>query len=183
MSISSALSFAEDQTNAVDCIISENTKAVYVVQITNDQVAFNDTSAARVVSSNRITIADGYRPYVATDDTPFDGYLNPYVRQLTPSEVKVLSPGQLSSNMFLVGPILFPYTFNSHSYGLDPLLIFQPAIGNNNNNQVYVQIFGVGLPSTSNYFAVKQIVLAGKGILAGLSYKVLVEATNVSTVQ
>jgi hypothetical protein len=180
MSISSALAYAEDMTNSVDVMVSENTNPIYVVVVSNDQVAFNDTSAARVVSKTRITIADGYRPYIAQQDSPFDGYLNPDVRQLTPAEIKLYSPGQLSSNMFLIGPILFPYVFGGKNYGLDPLLVFQPSIGGNNNLQVYVQIFGLGLPNTTNYFVIKRIILSGKGIAEGLAYKVLIEAAMVN---
>jgi hypothetical protein len=180
MSISGALSFAEDMANAADVLLSENTKPIYAVTITNDQIAYNDTSASRVVSKERITIADGYRPFVSQQETPFDGYLYPCVRQLSPSEVRVLSNGQLSENMFLIGPILFPYTLGSFSGGLDPLATFQPTIGSNNNLQMYVQIFGVGLPNTTNYFSVKEIVLTGKGIHPGLSYKVLVESANIN---
>ena len=180
MSISGALSFSDDMANAADVLLSENTKQVFVITVSNDQVAYNDTSSSRVVSSQRITIADGYRPFVYQEDTPFDGYLYPCVRQLSPSEVKVISNGQLSSNMFLLGPIQFPYTLGSFSGGLDPLATFQPTIGGSNNLQIYVQLFGVGLPSTTNYFDVKEIVLTGKGINPGLSYKVLLESSNIN---
>jgi hypothetical protein len=180
MSITSALSYAEDFTNAVDCIISENTKSVYVVSIVNDQIGYDDSGASVVASTTRITIADGYRAYLASEDTPFDGYLNPGMRQLSRSEVKFLSNGQLTTNMFLVGPICFPYTYNSFSGGLDPLAVFQPPIGSNSNLQVYLQIFGTGLPETNNFFAIKDIVLTGKGIQEGISYKLLVEACLVN---
>lgn len=178
--VTAGLSYSEDQCNAVDVLLSDNTKQVFVVQVLNSQIGYNDTGASKIVNTTRITIADGYRAFVAQDDTPFDGYLYPCVRQLSPAETKILANGQLSTNMFLVGPILFPYTYNGNSYGLDPLATFQPSISGNSNQQMYVQLFGVGLPTTTNLYAVKQIVLTGKGILPGLSYKVLIEAAQLN---
>lgn len=176
--ITDSLRYAEDQCNAVDCIVSQDQKQVYLVQVANDQVGFADTSTNRVMISKRITIADGYRAWTVSQVSPYDGFLYPRVQQLD-SRTAVQSGGQLGRMNVLIGAIVFPYCFNGISGGLDPA-IFQPLIGNNNNIQTYIQILGLGLPTNQSYFDIKEVMLTGKSIQEGISYKILAEYNGLS---
>jgi hypothetical protein len=175
--ITDSLRYAEDQCNAVDCLLSQDQKPVYVITVTGDTTNFDDTGLTRILTSQRITIADGYRAWTASQITGMDGYLYPRVEELT-GQALVLAGGQLTDKLFLIGALVLPYNFNGMVGGLDPLPTFQPT--SNANIDVYIQVFGLGLPRTVNYYKVKNIVLSGKHIQEGISYKVLCEAANVN---
>jgi len=171
MTVSDSLKYAEDMTNAVDCLLAQNRKQINYVAITNDAINYDDTNINKTTIISRLTIADGYRSYA-----PYDGYLNPGFEQIS-AENTVLSAGQLTDNLFLIGPFVFPYELNGVSGGVDPYL-FQPSIGSNNNIQIYLQIFGLGLSPQGNFYKIKEIKLSGKGIQAGISYKLLIQSTQ-----
>jgi hypothetical protein len=170
--VANALKYAEDMTNVVDCLLAQNRKKVNLVNIISDQINYNDTTTNKTVIITRIVIADGYRSYA-----PPDGYLNPRVELAKSVGILVSSNGQLTDNMFVVGSLVFPYTLNGFSGGLDPI-VFQPASERASNIQTYLQIFGLGLSPTGNFFQIKEILLSGKGIQEGISYKLLIEATS-----
>ena len=165
---SQSFKYSEDFMLAFTSIIGRSPYEVFLITITNDQVDINDTNTNRVVTEQRILIADGYRSYAAGD-----GYLNPIVKQLDGQQL-ILSNGQLTSNHLMVGPIVFPYVWNNFSGGTDATL-FQPPIGSNSNTQIYVQIRGPGLSPNGNFFEVKQVVLKN---MAAFSYRLLLEATS-----
>lgn len=165
---SEAFKYSEDFMLAFTSIIGRTPYQIFLITITNDQIDINDVNTGRVVTEQRILIADGYRSYAAGD-----GYLNPIVKQLS-GEQLVLSNGQLTANQLMLGPIVFPYTANGFSGGTDAAL-FQPPLGSNSNTQIYVQIRGPGLSPKGNFFEVKQVVLKN---MAAFSYKLLLEATS-----
>ena len=156
-----------DFTLAQTSVVGVTPYEVFLVEITNDQVSFDATDASRIVDETRILIADGYRSYAA-----LDGYLNPIVRQEN-GENLFLSAGQLTSDMIAVGPIVFPYFWNNFSGGTDAQ-IFQPP-ANSTNIQVYIQIRGVALSPSGNFFDVKQMQISDMG---GLSYKLICQANS-----
>ena len=175
--ITDSLRYAEDQCNAVDCLLSQDQKPVYIVYVSGDITNFDDPINQKVIVKNRVTIADGYRAWTATEITAMDGYLYPRVEQLR-GQALVLAGGQLTDKLFLIGSLCLPYDFNGFHGGLDPIQTFQTAPTNNSNIEVLLQIFGLGLPGSVNYFKIKDIVLSGKGIQEGISYKVLAEETS-----
>lgn len=169
---SQAFKYSMDFVLAYTSIIGVTPYQVYVVQIKNDQIDINDTDSARIVSSTRITVADGYRSYAAPD-----GYLNPILAQdKTKGEQLIISNGKLTANRLLLGPLVFSYTANNFSGGIDPQL-FQPAIGSNNNLTVYVQIQGPGLSPTGNFFTIDEIAIDS---MSGLSYQVILKSNNLT---
>jgi hypothetical protein len=164
------LRYAEDISNAVDCLVAHNMKKVFLVTIMNDAIDFQDNTKNKAAIQTRLIIADGYR-----STAPGDGYLNPGVHQVK-SNINVLSAGQLVDNTILVGPFCFPYERNNQWFGIDPI-IFQPWLSNN-NLQVYLLIFGEGLAKNGDFFKITEIVISGKGMGDNISYKVKAEATN-----
>lgn len=177
--ISDSLRFAEDICNVNDVLLSQDQKPIFLVTIVNDQINFDSDSTQRIISSQRITIGDGYSLFVSQQYSPYDGYKYPRIQQLSDS-VMVLANGQLTDMTILVGSICFPYDFNGIIGGLDPLATFQPPQGTNSNIEVYLQIFGLGLPTNVNYFKIKEIVLSGKNIQEGICYKVMAVAASVN---
>lgn len=178
VSISDSLRYAEDFCNACDCLLSQNQKSIFLVTVTNDQVAFNDPAAVRVVTKERITIADGYREWTANLISPYDGYLYPRIDQLH-DQIQGLSHNQLSDITVLVGSLVLPYNYNGIVGGYDPLNVFQPKQGAGiSNQQIYLQIFGYGLPDTANYFSIKSIVLSGPLVQEGVSFKLIATANG-----
>jgi hypothetical protein len=165
---SAAFKYQMDYMLAIPSILGVAQYKVYLVQVVNDQIDFNDTAASRVVSSTRLLVADGYRDYA----TP-DGYLNPTIQQEFGAQL-VLSNGQFVDAVLLLGPLVFPYTANGFSGGIDPLIL-QPAIGSNNNIQIYIQIQGLGLNPKGNFFDVKEIRIADMG---NLSYYAVLSAND-----
>ena len=165
---SQAFKYAEDFSLAMASIIGRCPFSIYLITITNDQIDINDTNNARVITEQRLLYADGYRNYAAGD-----GYLNPIIKQLS-GEQLILSNGQLTANQLLLGPLVFPYTWNNFSGGIDSVL-FQPPIGSNNNTQIYIQVRGPALSPNGNFFEVKQVVLKN---MAAFSYRLLLEATS-----
>lgn len=158
-SITDIKRWAEDQCNVVDCLQGQNLKKVQAVYITGDQVQFDDTGASRVVTTQLITIADGYRSY-----SQGDGFLYPRVNQKS-GKVSRLAGAELSHNEVLVGPICFPYQVNTMSGGLDPVAVFQPTVGS-----IHLQITNIGFPSDISFFSIDEVMLTGKGIQEGISY-------------
>ena len=177
--ITDSLRYAEDYTNAVDCLLSQDQKKIFLTIVSNDQLNFDSTSNARIITSQRITIADGYRAWTANEDTPFDGYLYPRIEQLK-TDILIQSNNQFAKQTFLIGSIVFPYNMNGIVGGLAPLETFQPRIGANNNTALYLQIFGLGLPDDANFFTIKEIRLSGKGVQEGISYKLVAEANGLT---
>ena len=169
---SSAMRYAMDFTLAQTSIVGVTPYSVYVYQILNDQVDISDTDGYRVVLKERILIADGYRTYASQD-----GYLNPIVTQEM-GESLLVSNGQITSNIIILGPLVFPYTANNFTGGIDTA-IFQPPILDNNNIQVYVQLRGDALSPKGNFFDVDEIKTADMG---GLSYYVVLKSNTSAVV-
>lgn len=176
--ISDSLRYAEDQTNAVDCLLSQNQKAIWLVQVTNDQIGFNDPQNARTVAKTRITIADGYRAWTASLLSPYDGYLYPRIEQVS-AHIQGLSHNQLSDIVVRIGSLVLPYNYNGLVAGYDPLDVFLPKqAGSATNQAIYLQIFGFGLPATANYFSIKEIILSGPLVQEGVSFMLLAQANG-----
>ena len=140
---------------------------VYLVQVSKDQISFDDVSAARTVAKTRITVADGYRA-----NAPQDGYLNPVLKHQS-GEQLVLSNGQLTNNLIIMGPLVFPYATATMTGGLDPTL-FQPATSNI-NIQTFIQIAGSGLSPKGNFFDIKEIILE---VMSNITYSVLLSVND-----
>ncbi len=163
---SQCMRYAMDFMLAVPSVIGVSEYSIYLINVINDQIGFNDTSINEVITETRLLVADGYRTYAAGD-----GYLNPCIKQETGQNL-VLSNGQLTTNKLILGPLVFPYTCNNFSGGLDSM-IFQPPVGTNSNQQIFIQIRGNALSPNGNYFDVEEINIADMG---GLSYYLVLKA-------
>lgn len=168
---SQALRYAADQALALPSILGVSQYAVFLITVSNDQVDINETDTQRLVSKKRIVIADGYRAYSSAD-----GYLNPMLSQ-EEGEQLIISAGKLTANRLLLGPLVFPYTLNNFSGGFDPQLL-QPANGGG-NKQVYIQIQGIGLSPSGNFFTIKELVLDQ---MSNISYSVVLQSNLLSIV-
>lgn len=151
----------------VTSIVGITQYQVWLINVTNDPIGFDDASNQRSVTQTRLTVADGYRTYAVGD-----GYLNPRVRQVD-GEQLLISNGQITAQKLMLGPFVFPYTVNGFSGGIDPVK-FQPAIGNTNSTEIYIQLRGPALSPKSNFFEVKKIVLLG---MNNIAYRLELEAT------
>ena len=169
---SQAFRYAMDFSLAVTNIVSVTPYSVYLINIVNDQVGLNDVDTNRVVTETRILLADGYRSYA-----PGDGYLNPIVTQNFGEEL-ILSNAQITANLILVGPIVYPYFWNNFHGGTDSQ-IFQPPSNGKVNTQIYIQIRGDSLSTDGNYFDIKEIKTKDMG---GLSYYLLCEGNSTQVV-
>lgn len=165
---SQAFRYSMDFMLAQTSVLAVTPNSVYIVEVTNDQIGFNDTSAARITKETRVLIADGYRSYAAGD-----GYLNPIIEEPSGQSL-VLSAGQLLNQTLQLGPIVFPYNWNNFAGGTDSNL-FYPLVGSNKNVQIYVQIRGVGLALNSNFYDVDHMKIADMG---GLSYYLMLNANS-----
>lgn len=165
---SQAFRYAMDKGLAIPSMLGVSQYSVYITTVTNDQVDINDVDSNRLVTSTRLLISDGYRSYAAGD-----GYLNPMIQQEM-GEQLIISNGKLTANKLKLGPLVFPYTLNGLSSGIDPNL-FQPAIGSNTNVSVYVQVKGLGLNPNTNFFTIEEIVIDG---MDNLSYEVILKSDN-----
>jgi hypothetical protein len=163
-----------DQSLAIVSINSVASYQVWLIQTTNNNVSFSDTNSATTVRT-RITVgaSPGYSIYA-----PNDGYTNPMIEQPDDAQTITIANGQLTANRLLMGPLVFPYTYNNASGGWDPLLTFQPPRGAAKHVESVVQILGEGLATTGNYFKVKSIVL--KQSLFTLSYQVELIAAGIN---
>lgn len=156
-----------DQALALPSILGVSQYQSYLITITNDQISSSDPSNQKVVVETRLTVADGYRCNVP------GFYLNPMVKQMQGEQI-VLSNGQLTNNLLLLGPFVFPYCWRGCSFGTDPQ-IFQPASHKTSNIQVYLQIKGLGLSPKGNFFEIKEIKIDD---MSNLSYQLVLEATK-----
>lgn len=146
--------------------------AVYVCDITDDQLAFGDTGTSRIINVQRLLVADGYRSYAVGSGG--DGYLNPMVRQINGQQV-ILSGGLITNQELVIGPICLSYNYNGFAGGVSTQL-FQNNNSTDDNVSTYIHIMGRGLNPAGNYFAVKQIILEG---MHNLTFKVLLDSNNV----
>jgi hypothetical protein len=146
-------------------MLGECPYAVWLYQITNDQISFADLPANPTITKTRLTVCEGYLSFA-----PGDGYLNPPVSQLT-GEQLVLSGGALTDNIVKLGPLVFPYV-SGQGGGINPQ-IFQNT--SPNNEQLYIQLTGPSLNANGNYFVVKQLVIES---MNNIRYWVLLQATS-----
>ncbi len=80
----------------------------------------------------------------------------------------------MDNSIVAVGALVFPYNVNGLSAGYDPLAVFQPKL-TNDNMQIYLRIFGLGIPDEANYYAIRSVQLTGKDIQEGISFKLIAE--------
>jgi hypothetical protein len=147
---------------ALASITSVSPYSSYVVQTISDLIDFDDNSTP-ITTITRLLIADGFRPYA-----PNDGYLNPMLKQESGSQFTI-SQGQLTNNTLVLGPIVFPYTYNGFTGGVDTA-IYQPPT---KKTSIFIQIRGPGLSTSGNLFNIKEIIIDG---MAGLSYSLQLQA-------
>jgi hypothetical protein len=126
---------------------------VFLVNVINDQVNFNDSAATRVRTDTQITVGTG----VGLN-------LNPHIQYLVKmdtNQVSVLAGAALTDMEIMLGPLAFPYNTGYQSGGFDPAN-FQPGPTSANNTQIYVHILGEGMNQINgNYFKVNEVVLNG----------------------
>lgn len=126
---------------------------VYLVNVTNDQVNFNDSDASRTRVDTRITVGSA----IGTN-------LNPHVSYITKMDeftTSVLAGGALTDMELMLGPLIFPYDTGYQTGGYSPSN-FQPGPTSAKNTQIYVHLIGDGLnQANGNYFKVKEVVLNG----------------------
>src|SRR5271166_3804021 len=77
--------------------------AIYLTQIVNDHVAYNDPDGYAVRTDTRITVKSCYCNCCGADG--YDGYLNPPIRQKEGQQL-VISNGALTANEFILGPLV-----------------------------------------------------------------------------
>ena len=126
---------------------------ISIVNITNDQVNFDDVASGKVRVETPLTVGSAVGPN-----------LNPHIEYLTKfdsNEVSVLAGGALQDIEIMLGPLAFPYDTGFQTGGIDPAL-FAPARTPASNTQVYVHITGIGFNQTNgNYFKIKEVTLNG----------------------
>jgi hypothetical protein len=166
-----ALRIAEDYANAADCILGECPYQTFLVTATNSSIDL-DTIANAVPTPEyfRVTIADGYRSYLALP--PSDGYLYPQVLQENGMQL-FASQGFLTSNTVILGPIVLPYTWGPKTGGIDPSF-FQPPSGSQ-NIKYWIQFQGPGLSPNGNYFDIKEIKIDA---MNNINYFLILVATE-----
>jgi hypothetical protein len=167
---SQAFKYSTDFMLAVPSILGVATYQVNLITIINDQVNYDDPTNTRVATSNRITVADGYRDYSSGD-----GYLNPMVKDAN-GQTLVLSGGSIVDMEVILGPLVFPYYENNFAGGLDSGL-FYPLLNTANNVQVFIQLMGPGLNEVNgNFFKVKEVVL---NAMSNIYFKLRLTGTSV----
>jgi len=126
---------------------------VYLVNVVNDAVNFDDSPAGRQRTDTRITVGAAIAPN-----------LNPHVQYLTKmdtNQVSVLAGAALTDMELMLGPLAYPYDTGYQTGGYDPAS-FQPGPTAAQNTQIYVLVKGQGLnQANGNYFKVKEVVLNG----------------------
>lgn len=162
--------FSMDQTLSTTSIQGVTPYQVWLIQIANDIVNYDDNTLNKTVIQTRITVGNLLAVYSAED-----GFLNPIVTQEN-GENLVLSGGQITDNIILLGPLVYPYKVNQYSGGTNSQ-IFQPQNDATNNTQVFVQLRGDSLSPKGNFFEVKEIKIDDMG---GISYQVVLKATITS---
>lgn len=164
MSFIDGLRAAADNGLQVVSQKSMNGYKIYLVNIIDDQINFDDTASARVRTDTRITVGQGFLSYA-----PGDGYLNPHIQYVTKGDflsnfgngTMALGGGALTDMEIILGPLVFPYVSEYQAGGFDPAL-FQPGPTAAANTQIYVHILGLGLnQANGNYFKVQEVALAG----------------------
>jgi hypothetical protein len=169
--LSHSLRFATDQAEAAVSSIGLHPYKVNLITIKNDQISFDQIDTSKITTTQRITLADGYRCWDFGD-----GYLNPQV-VFSNSSTVVLAGGQLTNNKALIGPLVYPYNYGGISAGYDPITTFFPAIiPGTTNVQIYVQILGRGLATSGNYYKITEIVFHNKELTENVSFKLKVES-------
>lgn len=142
LDVSNAIKYAADAAYSVPASMGLHSQQIYLVTITTSGVDVFGESGTRARTDIRLTLSG------AGIQTQADGYLNPAVEQVTNGEV-FLSGGLLSDKDFRIGPIVFPYTFNSYSGGTDSKLL-DPAVVAGNNVQFFFRIIGTSFHNNLN---------------------------------
>jgi len=156
-------------------IVGFNRYQVFLVSSTDPPIDLDTlNNSIPTLTSQRITVADGYRPWIV----PGDGYMYPMVKETSTNEL--LASGQvLSVRQVLMGPLVLPYTYNSPfafesiTGGIDPSF-FAPF------TNYWVQIIGEGLMGghgNGAFYDIKEIRLQAMKIL---TYYVVLESTSSS---
>ncbi len=165
--ISDSLRSAEDIAYSQAPFLGLHAYSCYLVTVITTGVARPGIpGATRIKTSLRLTVGPngGYAAY-----GPGDGYLNPGFQRVS-GETIVLQGGQFSDRVYLLGPLVRPYTANGGG-GTDTGLFQPPDLG---NTQVWLQVFGPGLDQVNgSFFQVKEFLTE-----SSLSYRVRIEATG-----
>ncbi len=168
-----ALRLAEDYANAVDCILGECQYKVFLATAVNANIDIDTIgNAPPTPTYQRITIADGYRAYLAVP--PSDGYLNPQVVEKRTS-VLLASQAVFSSKEVYIGPLVLPYTLGTKSGGTDPAIFSPPP--NSTNLQYWINIVGPGIlggDGLGSYYDIKEVKLDA---MNNINYFVVITAT------
>lgn len=154
-------------------ILGMDRYATFLVEATAPPIDLASLSnPIQTLTSTRITVADGYRPDIA----PGDGYLYPLVKEILTTE-PLVSGGVLSVRQVQVGPLVFPYVWDSPfgydqiSGGLDPSF-FTPLAN------YWIQIIGEGIiggHGNGAFYDIKEIRLTS---MKNLTYYLILESTS-----
>lgn len=169
-----AIRYAIDYgANATVGILGMDRYATFLVQAPSPAIDLASLSnPVQELTSTRITVADGYRPWIA----PGDGYLYPLVKEITTTE-PLASGGVLSVRQVKMGPLVFPYLWNSpFSYdgiagGIDPSF-FTPL------SNYWIKIVGEGIiggHGNGCFYEIKQIELTS---MKNITYYLILQSTS-----
>jgi hypothetical protein len=168
-----ALRLAEDYANAVDVILGECPYRVFLVEAVDASVDLDTIgNIAPTPSYQRITIADGYRSYLAV--APSDGYMYPQVVEKRTS-VLLASQAVFSSKEVYIGPLVLPYVLGTKSGGTDPAIFSPPP--NSTNLQYWINITGPGIlggDGLGSYYDIKEVKLDA---MNNINYFLVITAT------
>jgi hypothetical protein len=190
VAIIDAIRYGEDFANAANCVIGECPYSVYLVSSVGEAISVDTLfNPVPIPTSNRITIADGYRSYLVYGNSSSDGYLNPIVKEFD-SNVLLASGESFTEKLVSIGPICLPYSLNwidgnVFNGGISPE-VFSPPIGSFNNNISYwILIVGPGITGGNgkgSYYSIESIQLAvgDSGIAGDVCYYVIVKTTGFS---
>lgn len=153
MAFIDTLRAAADNGFGVIAATSLSPNQVFVVNIVNDQINFDDNPSNRLRTDTQIFVGSGIAPN-----------LNPHTQYLTKfdnNQVDVLAGAALTDMQIMLGPLAYPYNTGYQIGGFDPAN-FQPGPTGASNTQIYIHIIGGGFnQANGNYFKVAEVVLNG----------------------
>lgn len=136
-----ALRYAADQSlSVVDRYLGLNRSKVTLVLVENSGIDVFGEGGTKSRTDTRLSLGDGYVSTIS-----FDGYINLNLEEVKSKDV-FLSGGLLQDKDYVLGPIVFPYTYCQTSGGFD-LGNFLPSKEEDTDIQLYFYIENSTFPN------------------------------------
>jgi hypothetical protein len=141
--ISDALKYSLDVCYEQPARLGLHPYSITAIVITNTGGSRPGVGGTRVRTDTRILLFDGYE-----NGSSKDGYLNPKFEQVTGQDV-FLSGNVLTDKDYKVGPLVYPYSYDSINQGTD-FRVSNPVYSSD-NTQLYFYVVGPAFPN-GQYF-------------------------------